>query len=314
MDADFSSIAKLFIMFTIQIIKPNQHCPLYILHERGALRGLGIPHCRKQVLSAVHPASIVAGPRGGVHEHLAGVSRICPSPKDSGARSHRLERRVLRPLEVPLPIRIRYRAGKQSGQVDHHPVGTDVTVGRPERRSLRAVWRLVEGPGALPRALRQRVPDPEVGGAAGEAGVGSTSGGAEALDSDVGGGDDEGDGERVGVVGKGDGGEGGKGRGVEDAAEGAGREEDLRAEGDGRGGCGLAVVEASGGPPGGDGGRRWWGAGGEGDEEVSDDGALGGGEVAVPHEVKGQFAGEDAAVVVLENEGWRGYEIGGDGA
>ncbi|CAA7395129.1 unnamed protein product [Spirodela intermedia] len=58
---------------------------------------------------------------------------------------------------------VRHSSRHQRRQVDHHPVNSHVAVGRHQRRRLRAVDGLVEGPGTLARALSFRVADPDVG-------------------------------------------------------------------------------------------------------------------------------------------------------
>ncbi|PKA50769.1 hypothetical protein AXF42_Ash017648 [Apostasia shenzhenica] len=289
------------------------------LYERGALRGLWVPHRRQEVLPPVDPQSVIAGPRRGVYQYLPREARVGATPEYSGTRRYRLERRRCGALEVSAAVGVRHGSGEKRRQVDHHAVGADLPARRRQRRGLGAVRRLVEGPGAESRALRRRVADPEVGGAAGEPAVGPAASRAESVDCDVGGCEDDGDVSSGGDDAAGEGvvGEGEEGGGGEGAAEGVIGEEDLRAEkegGGGGGGGGVGVVPPDGGPPGGDGrggrrrGRRM--GQGEGKEEVGYGSAVGGGEAAVPKEVEGDVAGEKAAVMVLEHDGGSGDKGG----
>lgn len=89
--------------------------------------------------------------------------------------------------------------------------------------------------------------------------------------------------------------------GGEGFAEGVVFVEELAAEAEAGGGA--VDVEGSGAPPGGGGRGRRRRSDREGEEEVGDDGALGGGEAAVPEEINGEVTGEEGAFVVLKDQG-----------
>ncbi|RDX60926.1 hypothetical protein CR513_60891, partial [Mucuna pruriens] len=146
------------LLFSHASIDPS--CAERKSNERFACGRDRVPHSRQQKPATAHTHCVVASPRRFIHQNVTRVTRICPFSEYSGARRHRLQRRHRRPLVVPIPERVRHRSGQHRRQSDYHSVHPDVAVRRNQRRSLRAVHRLVEWPRALPGTLRDRVTHP----------------------------------------------------------------------------------------------------------------------------------------------------------
>lgn len=110
------------------------HNPYPHHHHRSdkclAHRALRVPHSRKQVLPPIKPIRIITRPGHLIHQGPARVPRIRPAPKHAGTRRHRLQRRRSRALKIPIIKRVGNRACKQCGQINHHPVDTDVSIRR----------------------------------------------------------------------------------------------------------------------------------------------------------------------------------------
>lgn len=148
---------------------------------RGSLR---VPHRRKEELSPFHPVSIIARPGGLVDQDPTRVPRVRPGAVDPCAGGDGLQRRAGRALEVAAVVWVRDRTSQEGGDVDDHPVHSDVAVGCHQGRSLRAVKRLVERPCALPRALCLGVAHPHVGRFPPSSSV-TAAAHAETLDGDI---------------------------------------------------------------------------------------------------------------------------------
>lgn len=260
---------------SINLIACTRFCTrsLWRLDQRRALGRRRVPHRGQQVLPAAQAPGVEAGPGRGVHQDLARVPRVRSAAEHPRAGRHRLQRGVRRPLEVAMAVGVRGGTGQQRRKVDDDALHPHVAVGGHQRRRLRTVERLVEGPGALARALAGRVPHPDEPGRSLEPPMRPAAARAEALDRHVRRGDDDGDGpgaaRRRRSTSQGD----HVGRG-EELPLGVGLVEELRAEGEVHGG---AAITGGGAPPAGGGGWLWRGpGGGEGPDEVGNDGPLGG--------------------------------------
>ncbi|KAF7850381.1 hypothetical protein BT93_L5557 [Corymbia citriodora subsp. variegata] len=286
---------------------PKRHrfdlCPLPLRQRRTGRRGR-IVESWDQVLSPVDAVRVVARPRRLIHQQVTGVARVRPVSVDPRARRRRLQRCSCLALVVPVRERVRGGPGDEACEVDHHPVDADVTVGRHQRRALRAVLGLVERPRALPRALRLRVAHPDVREP--RAPAVDLDGTDQPLDGHVGGGEHDVDGVLLFAPGS----ELDEVLAGEGLPERVALVEDLPPEREGEGRRGPlggreVVVLIDRLPPLRD-GRRGLSqrrVGRDRGDEVGDDGALGGVEAAVPDEVDGDLTGEERAIVVLHGRG-----------
>ncbi|BAT73947.1 hypothetical protein VIGAN_01152100 [Vigna angularis var. angularis] len=133
---------------------------------------------------------IVARPRHLIHQDLTRISRVRPAPENPCASRNSLQRRRRGALEVTVIERVRDGPSKKGSQVNYHSVNPDVAVRRNQWWRLGSVNRLVEGPRALPGALRFGVSNPYISGAGSVSNVsgramGPTAAHAETLDGDV---------------------------------------------------------------------------------------------------------------------------------
>ncbi|WVZ24096.1 hypothetical protein V8G54_002640 [Vigna mungo] len=133
---------------------------------------------------------IVARPSHLIHQDLTRISRVRPATENPCASGNSLQRRRRGALEVTVIERIRDGPSKKGRQVNYHSVNPDVAVRRNQWWRLGSVNRLVEGPRALPGALRFGVSNPYISGAGSVSNVsgrpmGPTAAHAETLDGDV---------------------------------------------------------------------------------------------------------------------------------
>ncbi|KAK3014573.1 hypothetical protein RJ639_008905 [Escallonia herrerae] len=99
----------------------------------------------------------------GVYQQVSGIARVRPFPVNTRTSRCSLQLCTGRSLIVAISKWVRGSPGQQASQVDDHAVKAHVVVRRHQRWALWAVYGLVEGPGAVTRALGLRVTNPDVG-------------------------------------------------------------------------------------------------------------------------------------------------------
>ncbi|PON50337.1 hypothetical protein TorRG33x02_314670 [Trema orientale] len=156
------NFSTLNYIFRIQIFLYSTTSHHKSSNQSGTSRRRRIIQSRKQVPPPISTMRIIASSSRGVHKQVPSITRVGPLSVHPRASRRGLERRLSRALEVAVAEGVGHGPSQKASQVDDHSVQAHVVVGRHQGRGLGPVNGLVEGPGALARALGLGVSDPDV--------------------------------------------------------------------------------------------------------------------------------------------------------